>query len=65
MLFFRAVIYLFIQNNVYLYIVYWGLAGSRLKKSMPVQLPPKNSDYHGYRPLSIVFDPPVLHTVSA
>ena len=31
MLFFRAVIYLFIQENVYLYIVYWGLAGSRLK----------------------------------
>ena len=37
MSFFRAVIYLFMQRKVNLYIAYRGLAGSQLKKSLPMQ----------------------------
>ena len=36
MFFFRAVIYLFMQRRFDLYIAYRGLAGSQLKKSLPM-----------------------------
>ena len=37
MSFFRAVIYLFMQYRIDLYIAYRGLAGSQLKKSLLMQ----------------------------
>ena len=37
MSFFRAVTYLLMQRRVYPYIAYRGLAGSQLKKSLPMQ----------------------------
>ena len=37
MFFFRAVIYLLMQHRIYPYIAYRGLAGSQLKKSLPMQ----------------------------
>ena len=37
MSFFRAVIYLLMQRRFDLYIAYRGLAGSQLKKSLPLQ----------------------------
>ncbi len=37
MSFFRAVTYLLMQHRVYPYIAYRGIAGSQLKKSLPMQ----------------------------
>lgn len=37
MFFFRAVIYLLMQHRIYPYIAYRGIAGSQLKKSLPMQ----------------------------
>ena len=37
MFFFRAVIYLLMQHRVGLYIAYRRMAGSQLKKSLPMQ----------------------------
>ena len=37
MSFFRAVIHLLMQRRIDLYIAYRGMAGSQLKKSLPMQ----------------------------